>query len=98
MTWKAAAQVEPLAAPKCEAAGDAAFVYQVPSHLARLHRNGKITSNMLHAASKFHRDWVTAGLVGVRIAKLTRLAGGGATDGLTGPVLDARQKNPHGLR
>ncbi len=81
-----------LAAPKREAASDAAFVYEVPSHLARLHRNGKITSNMVHAASRFHGDWVTAGLVGLRIAQLTRLSGGGETDGLTGAVLDARNR------
>ena len=75
-----------------EAASDAAFVYEVPSHLARLHRNGKITSNMVHAASRFHGDWVTAGLVGLRIAQLARLSGGGETDGLTGAVLDARNR------
>ena len=85
-----------VAAPKREAASDAAFVYQVPSHMARLHRNGKITNNMLHAASKFHRDWVTAGLVGVRIANLTRVSWGGATDGMIGAVLDARDRI-HGI-
>ena len=79
-------------APKREAASDAAFVYEVPGHLARLHKNGKITSNMVHAASRFHGDWVTAGLVGLRIAQLTRLSGGGETDGLTGAVLDARNR------
>ncbi len=81
-----------LAAPKREAASDAAFVYEVPSHLARLHRNGKITNNMLHAASKFHRDYVAAGMVGVRLAKLIRVEGGGAADGLNGAVLDARAR------
>ena len=69
-----------------------ARLYQVPSHLERLHRNGRITATMLHAASRFHSDWVMAGLVGVRIAKLTRISGGGATDGLTGAVLDARDR------
>ena len=38
-------------APKREAASDPAVVYEIPSHLSRLHRNGKITNNMLHAAA-----------------------------------------------
>ena len=69
-----------------------ATLYQVPSHLLRMHRNGKITSNMLHAASKFHRDYVAAGMVGVRLARLIRVEGGAGPDGLNGAVLDARAR------
>ena len=69
-----------------------ATLYQVPSSLLRLHKNGKITNNMLHAASKFHRDYVAAGMVGVRLAKLERVEGGGSPDGLNGKMLDARAR------
>ncbi len=69
-----------------------ATLYHVPSSLARMHRNGKITNNMLHAASKFHRDYVAAGMVGLRLARLIRVEGGGDRDGLNGAVLDARAR------
>ena len=82
--------IERVVAPKREAASDAALVYNAPDNLARLHRNGTITNNMLHAAARFHGDWLRAGLDQLRAANLMRVArdsGGEAT-----AVLNARHQ------
>ena len=94
---RAAEQGLPIArapSPKREGkASEQALVYYAPDNMARLHRNGTITNNMLHAASRFHADYVAAGLVGLRAAKLERLPlGTGGIDGQTEAALDARNR------
>ncbi len=86
-------QVQRVAAPLRPNAADAAVVYYVPDMMAQLHRRGAITSNMAHAASRFHHNFVTAGFVGLRAAKLTRAAQ--STGGIAREpeqMLDAREK------
>lgn len=86
-------QVQRVAAPLRPNAADAAVVYYVPDMMAHLHRRGAITSNMAHAASIFHHHFVTAGFVGLRAAKLTRVPQ--STGGIAGQpeeMLDAREK------
>lgn len=86
--------IERVAGPEREGkASTQAMVYHAPDNMARLHRNGTITSNMLHAASRFHADWIRAGMVGLRAAKLERLPRGtGGIDGQTEAALDARNR------
>lgn len=83
-----------VAAPDREGKASAqAMVYQAPDNIERLHRNGTITSNMKHAAARFHADWVMAGLEGLRAAKLERLPRGtGGIDGQAEATLDARNR------
>ena len=64
--------IERVVAPKRELANDPAMVYHAPDNLERLHRNHKITDNMLHAAARFHADWIKGGLDPLRAANLMR--------------------------
>ena len=76
--------------PKREAASDAALVYHAPDNLARLHRNGTITNNMLNASARFHADWIRAGLEPLRAAAMMRASRG--TGGQAEVTLDARNQ------
>lgn len=80
-----------VAAPKQEGKASAqAMVYQAPDHLLRLQRQGTITANMLHGASRFDADWLKGGLHQLRAANLMRESR--STGGETLAVMAARDR------